>query len=504
MKKQKKNYEMYGNPDGPGSMRFSIGLPSAFILNKKNHFKILIVFIIIVSIIIPYYFFKWFKRSRNFDENGLLNITKEYFMKKTNTESEMKNIPFILGTSHEFFWIEDKDIEKTANEINELFNKYKSEFPKGPDAERIINILGLRNKKAIAIGYAYSYGDREDSNYIKLEKKNEYIILIAKLLDAFFDSHNAKNLIYNICDFQGGDSSKIIFPKVKIDFLNSIITFQQCFYQGIPVNKNQPNISYVQLPYINIDNIHLIAESDENIKFREFLKKNDENKKIFLKKVFNFTDEQISEIIDATHSIPQYEYKIRHYVDGFENTDIIPQDILTYKIIITRKNVGKLNLGIGHSKYFPGLFNECIYFNVLTGERVASQEKVLIDKKVTEYIFPIKIVYTGTNVIKFSIKPSCTYGLNEYIDGTIECIPKSDKRKELMDSINKRKEKLPLSFLQEVLQESGFKINMDSDDEEEEEEPTKDEEKKEDIKNENEDKKEEIKEVKEESVKKDN
>ena len=106
-----------------------------------------------------------------------------------------------------------------------------------------------------------------------------------------------------------------------------------------------------------------------------------------MKKVFNFTDEQISEIIDATHSIPQYEYKIRHYVDGFENTDIIPQDILTYKIIITRKNVGKLNLGIGHSKYFPGLFNECIYFNVLTGERVASQEKVLIDKKVTEYIF---------------------------------------------------------------------------------------------------------------------
>ena len=35
----KKNYELYGNPDGPGSMRFSIGLP-AFILNKQNHLKI--------------------------------------------------------------------------------------------------------------------------------------------------------------------------------------------------------------------------------------------------------------------------------------------------------------------------------------------------------------------------------------------------------------------------------------------------------------------------------
>ena len=39
---------------------------------------------------------------------------------------------------------------------------------------------------------------------------------------------------------------------------------------------------------------------------------------------------------------------------------------------------------------------------MLTGERVASQEKVLIDKKVTEYIFPIKIVYTGKNVIKLN------------------------------------------------------------------------------------------------------
>ena len=74
----KKNYELYGNPDGRGSMRLSIGLPSAFILNKENHFKILIIFIIIVCIAIPYHFLQWFKRADNFDENGLLNITKQY------------------------------------------------------------------------------------------------------------------------------------------------------------------------------------------------------------------------------------------------------------------------------------------------------------------------------------------------------------------------------------------------------------------------------------------
>ena len=490
----KKNFELYGNPDGPGSMRFSIGLPSAFILNKKNHFKILIIFIFIVCVVIPYNFFRWFKRSQAFDESGLLKITSEYFMRNTDGSSQIKNIPFILGTSHDFIWIEDVDIQNYSNDINELFDKYKNDFPQGEEVQKIINILSLKNKKAIAICYTYIYGYREDNNYLKLKKVDEYIILLAKLLDAFFESHNAKNQIYNIFEIEGADTNQIKFPRVKREFMHSIITFQQCFYQGIPIQEIKENISYVQLPYIDAENINLITKSDENIKFRYFLKKNDEDKKKFLKKIFNFTDEQISEIIEASHAIPQYEYKVKHYVESYEDTDVIPQDIVTFKITITRKNIGKLNLGIGHSKYFPGLFNECLYFTVLTGDRVASQEKMIIDKKVNEYIFPIKIIYTGINPVTFSIMPSCTYGINEVIKQNIECVPSSEKRKQLMESIKKRKEKLPLSYFQQALQEAGFEIknNLDSDEEEEEEEEP------------NKEQKEEIKEVKEENVKKEN
>jgi hypothetical protein len=453
-------------------MRFSIGLPSSFILDKKNHNKILIIFIFIVSVLIPYYFVKWVKRSKNFDENGLLNITKEYFMKQTNQNSTINHIPFLLGASHEFMWIEDLDIESTKNEIETLFNKYKSEFPNTPDIDKIISYLKLKNKKAIAIAYAYSYGDRDDFNYLRLDKVNDYIILLAKLLDAFFDSHNAKNLLFNIIRNQGGDESNVILPKVSSVFMKNIITFQQCFYQGIPIPKIRKNISYVQLPYITTDNIDLITNSDENILFRNFLKKNDEDKKIFLKKIFKFNDEQIKEIIDSTHSIPQYEYKIKHYVENFEDTDIIPQDTVTYKITITRKNVGKLNVGIVHSKYFPGLFNECIFFTVLTGnqETIVAQEKVIIEKKVTEFTLPMKIITVGENKVQFSAKPSCTYGLNSVIDGSVMCVAESEKRKKLLESISKRKEKIPLSYMQQAFKEAGFNINNDSDSDEEEDE----------------------------------
>ena len=71
----KKNFELYGNPDGPISMRLSIGLPS-FILNKSYNTLILIIFLFIICIFVPYKFISWFNHNSNFDENGLLKTTK--------------------------------------------------------------------------------------------------------------------------------------------------------------------------------------------------------------------------------------------------------------------------------------------------------------------------------------------------------------------------------------------------------------------------------------------
>ena len=93
----------------------------------------------------------------------------------------------------------------------------------------------------------------------------------------------------------------------------------------------------------------------------------------------------------------------------------------------------------------------------------------------------MKVIYVGENKINFSAKPSCTYGLNEVIDGNIHCMAESEKRKKILESIKKRKEKIPLSFMQEAFKEAGLKVNNDSDSEEEDEE--EDQNKKEENKN---------------------
>ena len=465
----KKNYELYGNPDGRESMRIGVGIPT-FVLDKKNHMKILIVFLITVCGIIPYYFFQWYKKTKLFDETGLLIITRQYFMKATNFNSVMFDIPFLLGSVHEFDWIKDEKISNTENEINNLFEKYREYFPKDEKIDHIISHFNIKNKKAIGICYAYILGDRDDDNYLKLDKKNEYLILLAKLLDAFFDSHNDKTQLLRLLEIQQFQSNEQIFPKVQRQFLHSIITFQQCFYQGIPLQKIKENISYVQLPYINCENKDLITNSDENTKFRHFLQKNDEDKAKFLKKIFNFSENEIKEIINVTHSIPQYEYKFKKYVDGFEDTEILQNDLVTYKFIITRKNIGKLKLGIGHSKFFPGLFNECLYITALIGDnQIVSQDKIIIDKKVTEYEFKIKVSHLGELPVVFSIMPSTYYGLNEVVRTNLDSVEKSEKRESILKDIDKRKEKIPLSYFQEMLKDAGLDIDSDSDEEEEEE-----------------------------------
>ena len=67
-------------------------------------------------------------------------------------------------------------------------------------------------------------------------------------------------------------------------------------------------------------------------------------------------------------------------------------------------------------------------------------------------------------------------------------VAESEKRKKLLEDIKKRKEKIPLSLMQEAMKEAGLPVNNDSDSDEEEEEDddkNKTEENNEDKKDEN-------------------
>jgi translocation protein SEC63 len=485
----KKNYELYGNPDGPTSMRLSIGLPS-FVLDKKNHMKILIGFLIIVCVIIPYEFFVWNYNAHQFEQNGILINTVKLFAKMTNEQSNIKLIPLYLGLSPDFHLIKDNNLQKEKEMIEALFDKYLNEYPE--DLKKSKDKLNLKNKKSIAIAYAYSFSETDNDLYRNLHHKNEYIITLGKLIDPFFFYQDDKYKTIQMLkrQFPEGTGTHYI-PPVTVKFIREIAKYQQCFFQGLPINNFIPNCSYEQLPYINKNNFELIAKSD-NIRFRDFLAYNEEEKVKFLKKVFKFDDEKINDILEAAKSIPLYEFKLKKFVDGFEDADFVVGDKCTVNIKITRKNIGKAKLGIGHSKTYPGLFNECIQILVLNNGNLIGEEKIKIDKKVTLFEYSIALNLVGKIPLEFQFLSTCYYGINEKINIEIDVVQKSEKRDKMLREINKRKVKIGLSYFQEIMKEAGMDYGSDGEDEEEEKEEE------EDKKEENEQEKKEEEENKEE------
>ena len=471
----KKNYELYGNPDGPSPMRVSIGMPS-FILNKNNHKFIMILFILIICLIIPYYFLKWYNTKAKFWENGILNSTKDYYKNCTNLNCALLDLPFILGNSEEFNLIPEPHIKSEIIQINNLYDKYKNIFRNKEILEKIGYSISLNKKKAIGIAYEYSFCDKTDKNYLKLHKLNEYILLLSKLLNLFIDSQIEKlfqlKFLKKLKETQNNkkeiDEELLKLQPIKEDFIISSLIYQQCFYQGISayLAKNK-YIPYIQLPHISLKNYNSLKEKEVDVSFPQFLSYGDEAKKTFIKKIFNFNDSETKDIIESTKNIPQYEFKIKAYVDGFDDTEFVVGDKVTFKLDITRKNEENKRIGVQHSKYFPGLFKEFLYILVFNNKNLIKLDKIFINKKENEYKFTINLGAVGIIPIKMVLMSGGFFMPNGIIQCQVKCIERSVKREELIKNIEDKneKEKFEPSFIQKMF----FNYQDSSDDDEEEE-----------------------------------
>ena len=473
----KKNFELYGNPDGPISMRLSLGLPS-FVLNKSYHTLILIVFLFLICIVVPYKFISWFNKITNFDENGLLKTTKNNFKKGSNLTTILINLPFILGNSQEFNLIKEPHIKSELTQINNLYDKYRNNFKNKEELKNIGFRIPLNNKKAIGIAYEYTFCDRKDKNYLKLHKLNEYIILYSKLLNLFIDAQKEKIFFLkflnkrrnklNAQKISEEDKEIINLEPITFDLIFSCLIYQQCFYQGIPIILlHKPFIPYTQLPNITPKNCEILKSKDVDITFEQFLKYADNEKENILNNIFDFKNSEIKDIIEASKGIPRYEFKVKSYVEGFEDTGFIKGDKVTFKIDIIRKNKDDKKFGILHSKCFPGTFDEILYAIILNGNNLLKIDKIFINKKENEYKFYIIINNVGVIPIKILFISGSFLLNNDVINCQIISEEKSEKRDEMMKNVENitKHEKIEKSFLQKIIDDF---YGIDDNDEEEE------------------------------------
>ena len=482
----KANFELYGNPDGPTSMKFSVGLPQ-YVLDKKNHFKILLIFLIIICGIIPYHFYHWYKKINLFDQNDILISTNKIYGSITDINSIITHLPFYISTGLEFlthFKFTDLHIQKEKDSINSLFEKYKQFYPDDSYCLDVQNKVNIYNKKAIVIAYSYILNDFNDENYKNLNLKNEYIKLHASLIDPFLckttEKYLALLMLKKMQNLNRDNSFNHISPKeVKTIFIFFIVRYQQMFLQGMNIKQIINNCSFIQLPHFNYE---LIQKLPEEPKLRRFIKCTKEEKIKYLEELKAFNNEQINDIIIASENFPIYKIKYKKYVEGFEDEDFVVGDLGTIEINITKINYDeekKQKNGILHSNFYPGLFNECIQILVYNNDTFIQQEKIEINKKTVTYKFRIALGNEGVIPLKFTIMSTCFFGLDERINIEIPVVKTSEKRNNLLKDIDKRHVKVELSYFQSMLKEAGMYVDEDEDDEEEENDQEKNESKKE-------------------------
>ncbi|KAH0475295.1 MAG: hypothetical protein KVP17_001909 [Porospora cf. gigantea B] len=96
----KKNYEKFGNPDGPGPMKIGIGLPR-FLVEEENQVFILILFFFVLLIFIPMQFISLYHQQKNYSSNGTRVDTVQFLSFYMNQQTKSESLPEFLAASAE-------------------------------------------------------------------------------------------------------------------------------------------------------------------------------------------------------------------------------------------------------------------------------------------------------------------------------------------------------------------------------------------------------------------
>mmetsp|Transcript_153301 Transcript_153301/g.270534 ORF Transcript_153301/g.270534 Transcript_153301/m.270534 type:complete len:775 (-) Transcript_153301:90-2414(-) len=96
----KRNYEKYGNPDGPQTTKVGIGLPR-FLLEKENHLMILCIFFFVLLFVVPMTFICYYQRTKSYAANGVMIETLQFLGYYINESTRVKNCPELIAASAE-------------------------------------------------------------------------------------------------------------------------------------------------------------------------------------------------------------------------------------------------------------------------------------------------------------------------------------------------------------------------------------------------------------------
>jgi translocation protein SEC63 len=323
----RKNWEKYGNPDGPGAMDFGIALPS-WIVEKENSVWVLGLYALVFMIALPTAVGTWWYRSIRFSGDKVLLDTTQlyfYFFHKTPNMA-LKRVIMILGASLEFDKRHNSQVVERQSDNEEVPALIKL-LPNLNEKCKELPLSRTYSLKARALLHAHL--SRLPLNPETLEKDRQFII---------------KKCPYLIQEMVSVVNQLIMLAYARrISKLPTIETIENCMklspmvIQGLWEFKSP----LLQLPHLTEDNLKYFQTKKRYIKsLQQFAKLQPEESRSLLR---NLTDTEYDNVIKVLSKMPLIDFSIRCEVVDDDNTNIVTAGaIVTVTVNLVRRSMKEL------------------------------------------------------------------------------------------------------------------------------------------------------------------
>uniref|UniRef100_A0A3Q2XM63 Translocation protein SEC63 homolog n=1 Tax=Hippocampus comes TaxID=109280 RepID=A0A3Q2XM63_HIPCM len=320
----RKNWEMYGNPDGPSATSFGIALP-AWIVDQKNSMLVLLVYGLAFMVILPVVVGMWWYRSIRYSGDQILINTTQlfmHFMYKT-PNMNMKRLGMVLTAAFEFDPRSNKEATiRPADNIK---------------VPLLICKLGNINVKKKEPPFCYPYSLKARvlvlSHLARMdvseELKEDQRFVVRKSPALLQEMINVGCQLTMMANSRGGQR----FHAPRLVTIENCMKLTQMIVQGLQESKSP----LLQLPYFEEEHLRYCISKKYKVRsLQDLARLKDSDRRSML----HFMGEKYDEVMAVLGSFPHITMDTKLQVlDDEDSSNITAGSIVTVTVTLTRKRM---------------------------------------------------------------------------------------------------------------------------------------------------------------------
>uniref|UniRef100_A0A7N6B985 Translocation protein SEC63 homolog n=1 Tax=Anabas testudineus TaxID=64144 RepID=A0A7N6B985_ANATE len=323
----RQNWEMYGNPDGPGATSFGIALP-AWIVDQKNSMLVLLVYGLAFMVILPVVVGTWWYRSIRYSGDQILINTTQlfmHFMYKT-PNMNMKRLAMVLTAAFEFDPRSNK--EATIRPTDNI------------EVPQLIRELGNINVKKKEPPFCYPYSlkarvlvlahlARMDISE-ELEEDQRFVVRKSPAL--------LQEMINVGCQLTMMANSRGGFHAPRLVTIENCMKLTQMIVQGLQESKSP----LLQLPHFEEEHLRYCISKKYKVRsLQDLVSLKDSDRRSMLRFL---GEEKYDEVMAVLGSFPHITMDTKLQVlDDEDSNNITAGSIVTVTITLSRKRMAVRN-----------------------------------------------------------------------------------------------------------------------------------------------------------------